>query len=784
VVALGLAVPGLLLATLGSEAMAGAQADVVRAFGRLPSGVRSATIGVAQLVAIAAPAVVVAALAARRRVRLLAMVVAAAALAAAATALLAHTVIEDSQPGAWQAAVDRESWVTGRAFPTSAYLSGVAATVTVLGGWVARRWRHALWICLSVLAVTRIVSGANLPLDLVLALCLGVAVGSAVLLALGSPDSGPSGREVAGVLAALGVPPQRLDERDRAGGGSRTYVAELAEPAKLADDPPAAGNDGATLAVTVRDDDDRDRDLLYRLWSAVRLRTPGDEQLITSVKESAEHEAFLALWLREAGAPVPTPVAVGRVGRSAALVARRLVPGRRLGDLEPGAVTDALLDRVWGVIGVLRRAHVAHRSLDVGRFVVDDAGQPWLVDVAGAEVGAPAELADLDAAHLLVAVGSLVGPERAVASCGRVLGDAALRGALPYVQVLALPLPLRLRLRGREHVVAGVRDAIATATGAEPSELARLQRVRPATLLTIAGAVVALVVLLPQLTSLEQAAEALGDADWAWLVPAVLALPALYLGATVSLLGALPRRVPFGRTYLAQLAAAFLNRVTPNGVGGLGLNLRFLQRSGFDTEVAAAAMAFSSLGGGVANIVLLAVFVTWAGQTDESLFELPDKSVLLAAFAVVLAVVGVLTLVPAVRRAIGVRVGGLARRTLAELRAVLGDPLRLAMVLVGSLATPLGQILVLGLVLQAFGGGVAIPALGAVYVGGHAVGSAAPTPGGLGGVEAALIAGLTGVDVDPAIATSAVLVYRLLTYWLVLLPGWLALRHLRRHEGV
>jgi undecaprenyl-diphosphatase len=780
-VALGLAVPGLLLATFGSEAMAGAQADVVRAFGRLPAALRSATIGVAQLFAVAAPAVLVAALAAGRRIRLLAMVVGAAALAAAATALLAHTLIEDSQPSAWQAAVERESWVTGRAFPTSAYLAGVAATVTVLGGWVARRWRQALWTCLAVLAVTRIVSGANLPLDLAVALCLGVAVGSAVLLALGSPDSGPSGREVADALAGLGVPPRRLDERDRAGGGSRTYLATVdGSDGGDKSDP----GDEATLAVTVRDGDDRDRDLLYRLWGAVRLRTPGDEQLVTSVKESAEHEAFLALWLREAGAPVPTPVAVGRVGRSAALVARRLIPGRRLGDLDPAEVTDATLDRVWGVVAVLRDAHVAHRSLDVDRFVVDDTGQPWLVEATSAEVGAPAELADLDAAHLLVALGALAGPERAVASCGRVLGDGALRAALPYVQVLALPLPLRLRLRGREDVVAEVRDAVAAATGAEPSELARLQRVRPATLLAIAGAVVALVVLLPQLTSLEQAAEALGDADWAWLVPAVLALPALYVGATVSLLGALPRRLPFGRTYLAQIAAAFLNRVTPNGVGGLGLNLRFLQRSGFDTETAGASMAFSSLGGGVANVVLLAVFVTWAGQTDQSLFELPDNSVLLAVFAVVLAVVGVLTLVPAVRRAIGVRVGGLARRTVAELRAVLADPVRLAMVLGGSLATPLGQILVLGLVLQAFGGGVAVPALGAVYVGGHAVGSAAPTPGGLGGVEAALIAGLTGVDVDPAVAASAVLVYRLLTYWLVLLPGWLALRHLRRHEGV
>ncbi|HEY8525757.1 MAG TPA: lysylphosphatidylglycerol synthase domain-containing protein [Acidimicrobiales bacterium] len=818
-VAVALAAPGLALATLGSEAMAGAQADIVQAFGRLPGPLRSATVGLAQVVAGTAPVVLVAALVAGRRLRLLAMVAGAAALAAAATSLLGRTLIEEAQPAAWQAAVERESWLTGRAFPTSAYLSGAAAVVTVLGGWATRRWREALWVGVAVLAVVRVVSGTNLPLDLAVALCAGVAVGSAVLLAFGSPDSAPAGAAVADALVALGLPVAHLVElapdvpagTDATGGGARRYRATLGaggdgpakegpgrdgreegEPERDGSDgdgavagPAARPAGGPALTVTVRDGDDRDRDLLYRLWGFVRLRTPGDEQLVTTVRSLAEREAFLALWLRQAGAPVPAPVAVGPVGRSAALVARAEVSGPRLADLDPGTLAEPTLDAVWGVLAVLRRARIAHRSLDTRCFVVDGDGRPWLVDVGGgAEVGAPAALTDLDVAHLLAALGALVGPERAVGSCGRVLGAGALRAALPYVQVLALPLPLRLRLRGREGVVDGVRDAIVAATGAEPSELARLQRIRPATLLAIAGAALALVVLVPQLTTLEQAGRAMADADWIWLVPALAALPIVWVGATVSLLGALPRRLAFSPTYLAQLAAAFLNRMTPNGVGGLGVNLRYLQRSGFDTATAGAAMAFSSVGGGVANVVLLALFVIWAGQTDQPLFELPDKAVLLAVFAAVLAAVGVVTLVPAVRRAVGVKVGGLARRTLAELRAVLGDPLRLAMVLGGSLATPLAQILLLGLVLQAFGGGVAVPALGAVYVGGHAVGSAAPTPGGLGGVEAALIAGLTGVGVESGAATSAVLVFRLLTYWLVLLPGWLALRHLRRRAGI
>ena len=43
-------------------------------------------------------------------------------------------------------------------------------------------------------------------------------------------------------------------------------------------------------------------------------------------------------------------------------------------------------------------------------------------------------------------------------------------------------------------------------------------------------------------------------------------------------------------------------------------------------------------------------------------------------------------------------------------------------------------------------------------------------------MEAALVAGLTGVGMDPAIAVAAVLSYRLLTFWLPILPGWLCLR--------
>jgi glycosyltransferase 2 family protein len=46
-------------------------------------------------------------------------------------------------------------------------------------------------------------------------------------------------------------------------------------------------------------------------------------------------------------------------------------------------------------------------------------------------------------------------------------------------------------------------------------------------------------------------------------------------------------------------------------------------------------------------------------------------------------------------------------------------------------------------------------------------------------MEAALVAGLTAVGAPTGPAVAGVLVFRLLTFWLPILPGWLACRALR-----
>jgi uncharacterized protein (TIRG00374 family) len=78
---------------------------------------------------------------------------------------------------------------------------------------------------------------------------------------------------------------------------------------------------------------------------------------------------------------------------------------------------------------------------------------------------------------------------------------------------------------------------------------------------------------------------------------------------------------------------------------------------------------------------------------------------------------------------------------------------------------------------QAFGVDISFPKAGALYIIATTIGAAVPTPGGVGGVEAALTAALLSFGVDNATAAAIVLFFRILTFWLPTLPGYLFMRY-------
>jgi uncharacterized membrane protein YbhN (UPF0104 family) len=72
----------------------------------------------------------------------------------------------------------------------------------------------------------------------------------------------------------------------------------------------------------------------------------------------------------------------------------------------------------------------------------------------------------------------------------------------------------------------------------------------------------------------------------------------------------------------------------------------------------------------------------------------------------------------------------------------------------------------------------------AVYLAGTAVAAGTPTPGNLGAVEVALSTGLLAIGIPSGAAVGAVLIYRLLTFCLPLLPGFLGFRYLQAQHYI
>ena len=96
----------------------------------------------------------------------------------------------------------------------------------------------------------------------------------------------------------------------------------------------------------------------------------------------------------------------------------------------------------------------------------------------------------------------------------------------------------------------------------------------------------------------------------------------------------------------------------------------------------------------------------------------------------------------------------------------------------------MGNILALAVAVSAFGAGPAFTSIALVYLVGAVVLTLAPTPGGIGAVEATLIAGLTSAGMSSTTDVAAVILFRLATFWLPLVPGWGAMLALQRSGSV
>ena len=680
----------------------------------------------------------------------------------------------------------RGDWVVN----LPALFTGTAALLTAAGARNRRRtaaWSwNVVWIGLGVALITGLVT---LPGALMTVL-LGRVVGLAVRYASGVQSERAYGASLIDGIRRAGFEPQRIvrvsDVAAHHPEGDDALASDLAAVAIAR----YSGNrvyamtttDGDRLDVVVLDGDRQVVGMLTRFWRSLRLRGL-DGRAVVSLRQAAERAALLSYAAWSAGVRTPRLLALAEAEDSMILVQQHAPGAVPLRDLPQEELTDELLDTAWEQLRIAHAAGLAHRALTSEVVLVTGGPDAPTVLLTGWDSGdvASSELARrMDVSQLLAVLALRVGAERTVASAARALPDADLASVGPLLQAIALPRATREEARQNKGLLADVREALLAKLPEADIEPERLVRFGVRTVLTIA-ATFAVVVILITTIQFDEIYSAFTASDEPWWAAVAFGLGLVtFVGSALSLVAFAPVKLPLWRVTLVQTAAAFVALVAPAGVGPAALNLRMLTRRGVASPLAAASVGLVQVSQLITTVGLLLVLSLLSG-TQEPL-QMPPTTVLFAVALVAVAGAAAM-LVPRVRQWVSRRTMPVWRQTWPRLVQMLGQPRRLLVALAGNLIMTLGYLGAFYACLAAFGVQMSPIELAVVYLFGNAAGALAPTPGGLGAVEGALIAGLigsTGPEVTLAIATSVVMLFRALTYWGRVPFGWLAMRTLQR----
>lgn len=644
----------------------------------------------------------------------------------------------------------------------------IVAAFVAMAPFVSRRWRRTGMWTVAALMVMRLVVASGTSTHIPLVLLGGATIGAGVLLAFGRPTTRPRLTSIIAALRSSGIPVAEMHPASVDARGSVPYFATL--------------DDGSKVFAKVLGADQRAADLLFRVYRSIRLRNVGDERPFSSLRRTVEHEALVALQARDVGVRTPRLRCVAPVGSDSFLLCYDLIDGSSLDGVAPEQLTDEVLRGLWQQVEILRRHRIAHRDLRLANVFLAADGEPWLIDFGFSEIAASETLLRADVAQLIAALAVTVGAQRAVQPAIDELGAAAVADCLPRLQPAALSGATQTDLKAHKGLLDQVRAEIEQRCNVEEPPLEPVTRFGPKQIFTLVMLAAVFYFLLPQFADLPGIVTQVRDADWAWLVPILLASTATYLAASMSTLGSVPNRLPIGPTSAAQVASSFASKVAPAGLGGMAMNVRYMQRQGVDTAVATSAVGLNAGAGVVGHVTLAGVFLLWAGRDAFGGLKLPSPRALLIGVAVVVVVGAVAMAVPSTRKLVVKKLFPILAKAISGLRDVLTTPSKVALLLGGSVLVTLSYVVAFSFSARAFDIDLRFATIGAVYLIGSAIATAAPTPGGLGAAEAALIGGLIAVGVDNADAVPAVFLFRLATFWVPILPGWIAFSWLRRTE--
>jgi tRNA A-37 threonylcarbamoyl transferase component Bud32 len=331
--------------------------------------------------------------------------------------------------------------------PVGGFLLPAVAVLTALlvitRRYLSRSIRRALWFTVGLLALSLFLLGFDSCVCTALGVLVGWTVGAAICLVRGTQRWTPTASTVRFGLEHCGVIADGVERLSADARASTPFIVE---------------SEGQRLFVKIVARENRDADVLNRLYRYLVFRRSEDLAPLVTPKRAVEHEAYLALLAARSGARTPGILFASTTPSHDGVLVEEAIDGTSLDKL-PGVEHGHLVD-VWEQVCRLHSWRIAHRDLRLANVLIDRHGNAWILDFGFAEAAASDQVLAIDRAELLVSSALLVGAPEAVTAAMTATSTPALAGAGPFLQPSLLSAATRRSLRRQPALLDDLRSEL------------------------------------------------------------------------------------------------------------------------------------------------------------------------------------------------------------------------------------------------------------------------------------------------------------------------------------
>ena len=660
----------------------------------------------------------------------------------------------------------------------------LVAFLTVSGP--RKEYKHVMWGWNALFIVSAILlfsSWDSYPAALI-SCCVGRAIGTLIRFAKGTSSKGAWGDDIVIALKNIGIDnltqlTRRTQQADHTGVLRSSLDDDLIENSRLYD---ATDIHGMHYVISVLDNQVHLPGYLNQLWQWVRLidiPTRRDR----SARHSVHHHLSMLLVLRNLHLPTANVYGVCDSDKSSIMVfhaANALLPC----NLNTLTVEDAA--KLMRYVDAANMRGITHRRITPETIARLEDGTPVVAGWQNGDVASDSTNIALDKVQLLTLIAACTDIDTSIKAALNAWGADKLAEILPFMQKAAIPASTRSlpswNKKVFEHLCNKLSQTVALHTDEEDYDTVRLARFNIRFFVSLVLAIIAIAVIATQWHPQEVFA-ALKHANNLMVLLCFIFSMLAWVGSAITLGSFMDDQKPSSTVLFASQAASGFTAVSmPAGVGPAFVNMQLLKKNGYNSTQATAITSAVWLIQALITTIVLLVIGIFTGKNVLS--GMIPTHMLITVIGVITLLICTLMAIPKARKIIRKHYLPILSDYGRQVKELVSHPLQL----IGGSFGAIVLVACIGL-----GYWVALLAFGyyanpwetiLLFILANTAGSAIPTPGGLGAVEASLTFAFTSVGVPPTIALSATLLYRLMFYWLRIPIGAFAMNWLSSRELV